>query len=88
MEDFTNQLALITGATGGIGYQTAISLAARGCNVAVHYNSAKEDADKLVDLLQRQNVNALPFQADLSNYDEVCTLCSSRCYSTTCNGQR
>ncbi|KAM3075274.1 hypothetical protein ACMFMG_007283 [Clarireedia jacksonii] len=72
--DFTGHLALITGATGGIGQATALALANLGCSIAVHYNSASSTATDLVKKLQEKGVKAESFQADLTNYDSVRTL--------------
>ena len=69
--DLTDHVALVTGATGGIGKATCIALAALHCNIAVHYNSARDDADALVRQLQSKGVKAAAFQADLSAYDAV-----------------
>jgi len=66
------KLALITGASGGIGQATAIALAIRGCSIAVHYNSARAAADDLVaELSKLSGVRAHAFQADLGDYDSV-----------------
>jgi 3-oxoacyl-[acyl-carrier protein] reductase len=65
-------LALVTGATGGIGKATCIQFAKEGCNVAVHFNSAKTTANDLVKQLQKVGVQAEAFQADLRSYAEVC----------------
>ncbi|GAO51250.1 hypothetical protein G7K_5357-t1 [Saitoella complicata NRRL Y-17804] len=69
--DFKDKLALITGATGGIGYATCLALAGLGCDIAVHYNSAAEKAQTLVAALREKGVKAECFQADLRSYDEV-----------------
>jgi 3-oxoacyl-[acyl-carrier protein] reductase len=66
--DLTPHLALITGATGGIGHATSLALANLGCSVAVHYNSASDTASSLVATLQAKGVRAAAFQADLSSY--------------------
>lgn len=72
--DFRGKLALVTGATGGIGQATCKRLAELGCNIAVHYNSAVQEAEKLVKELEGQGVTARAFQADMSSYEDVCLL--------------
>jgi 3-oxoacyl-[acyl-carrier protein] reductase len=72
--DLSSHLALITGATGGIGKATCLTLAALGCSIAVHYNSASDTAATLVTDLKAKGVRAQAFQADLSTYDGVRTL--------------
>lgn len=67
--DLSGHLALVTGATGGIGYVTCVELAKLGCCIAVHYNVASGTADELVAKLKGMNVQAQAFQADLSSYD-------------------
>lgn len=67
----SGHLALVTGATGGIGSATASALASLGCNVAIHYNANSEKADSLVSQLQERGVKAKSFKADLSSYDET-----------------
>jgi 3-oxoacyl-[acyl-carrier protein] reductase len=70
LNDLSSHLALITGCTGGIGQATSRSLAALHCSIAVHYNSASQDANNLVtELRDKYDVRAETFQADLSSYD-------------------
>lgn len=70
--DLTHELALITGATGGIGNATARCLAIHGCAIAIHYkSSAAEAADLAKTLHESYGVRAKGFQADLSDYEEV-----------------
>lgn len=69
--DLHGHLALVTGATGGIGKSTCRTLAALGCDVAVHYHRAAGTAEQLVAELKSMAVEAKAFQADLSNYDNV-----------------
>ncbi|KIW04646.1 uncharacterized protein PV09_04391 [Verruconis gallopava] len=71
MTALSGHLALVTGATGGIGKATCLKLAAEGVNVAVHYHSAKATADELTRKLRDLGVQAESFQADLQDYDEV-----------------
>ena len=70
--DLSNHLALITGATGGIGSATCHALASLRCSIAVHFHSAASTAESLThDLRTKYNVKSHHFQADLSNYDGV-----------------
>ncbi|KAF9005080.1 NAD-binding protein [Cyathus striatus] len=64
-DSLKGQLALITGASGGIGYATSLALARRGCSIAVHYHSAVNKANTLVQELKNIGVSAEAFQADL-----------------------
>jgi 3-oxoacyl-[acyl-carrier protein] reductase len=74
--DLKPHLALVTGASGGIGKATCLALASMGCSIAVHYHSSIEKADTLVRELKTKGVKAEGFKADLTNYDEV-SICSS-----------
>ena len=58
-------LALVTGATGGIGHATCLALAQQGCNIAAHYHQAGAKASALVAELSQLGVTAVSVQADL-----------------------
>lgn len=70
-KDLSPHLALVTGATGGIGKATCAALSDLGCAIAVHYNSAVDAAETLVTEVRAKGIRAEAFQADLSKYDEV-----------------
>ncbi|OAL36661.1 hypothetical protein AYO20_03993 [Fonsecaea nubica] len=72
--DLSSHLALVTGATGGIGKATCLALAHLNCSIAVHYHSASDTAETLVAQLKSMNVRASAFRADLSSYDETRSL--------------
>lgn len=61
--DLTNQVVLLTGATGGIGEAAARLLARSGATVAVHYKTQEAPAQKLAAEIGN---NAKPFPADLT----------------------
>ncbi|KAI0782098.1 3-oxoacyl-reductase [Abortiporus biennis] len=69
------KLALVTGATGGIGHASAKALAQLGANIAVHHSSdaSKPKADSIVSELKSlyPNIKAAAFKADLSEYSGV-----------------
>jgi len=69
--DLRPHLALVTGASGGIGKATCRALAAMGCSLAVHYHSSTEAANVLVEELRGKGVRAEAFKADLTKYEEV-----------------
>jgi 3-oxoacyl-[acyl-carrier protein] reductase len=69
--DLSAHLALVTGASGGIGKATCRALAALGCSIAVHYHSSAAAAEELVQELRGLGVKAEKFQADLTHYDQV-----------------
>lgn len=71
LTDLSDHLALITGATGGIGYATALALAKLKCNIAVHYHANFQKATQLASELGTLGVRVAIFQADLSSYDET-----------------
>jgi NAD(P)-dependent dehydrogenase (short-subunit alcohol dehydrogenase family) len=60
------RVALVTGGATGIGAATVAELAAKKVNVALHYSSSKNEADKLVDQLSKAGVEVKAFHADLS----------------------
>ncbi|MDQ2151477.1 SDR family oxidoreductase [Alcaligenaceae bacterium C4P045] len=64
--DLAGKIALVTGASRGIGRAIARQLAARGAILAVHYNQAQADADRLVDEIEGSGGEAFALAADLS----------------------
>jgi 3-oxoacyl-[acyl-carrier protein] reductase len=67
-------VALVTGAGGGIGQATAIELARRGADVAVHYHRNATGAAETVRAVQASGRTAAAFAGDLARADDVRTL--------------
>ena len=66
---------LVTGASGGIGSQTAVAFAKCGCDVALHYSKNSEKAESLAKKLTNEyGINAFAVQADVSDYESVCKM--------------
>jgi 3-oxoacyl-[acyl-carrier protein] reductase len=68
------KIAVVTGASKGIGAGIAKGLAAAGATVVVNYASSKVDADAVVAHIQAQGGNAISVQADMSAGADVTRL--------------
>ena len=66
MANLTNKIALVTGASRGIGKATALALAAAGAHVLVHYGKSQKDADTLVAAIRHSGGKADSVSADLA----------------------
>jgi len=74
MSSLSNKVALVTGASRGIGRATAKALADAGARVLVHYGSASAEADALVAEIRKAGGSADAMQADLSAAEGAATL--------------
>lgn len=64
-------VALVTGASGGIGRAVAVDLAANGATVIIHYNKNEQGARETLRLIQEKGKDATLIKADVSNSHEV-----------------
>jgi 3-oxoacyl-[acyl-carrier protein] reductase len=71
MNKLTNKVALVTGASKGIGAGIAKSLAAEGASVVVNYASSKTDAERVVAEIKSQGGKAVAVQGDVSKASDV-----------------
>ena len=71
MVNLENKVAIVTGASRGLGKRIACELAKQGANIAVNYTSNKEEAENTVNEIINNGGNAIAVRADVSNSSEV-----------------
>ncbi|TEB40384.1 SDR family NAD(P)-dependent oxidoreductase, partial [Flavobacterium circumlabens] len=74
MNRLNNKVAIVTGASKGIGAAIAKYFAAEGAKVVVNYASSKEDAEKVVKAITYNGGIAIAVQADVSVAADVAKL--------------
>jgi len=71
MFDLTDKIALVTGASRGIGAEIARQMAAAGATVIVNYNRSQEAADQVVADIAAAGGQAVAMQADVSDFKQA-----------------
>jgi 3-oxoacyl-[acyl-carrier protein] reductase len=69
--ELRDAVALVTGASGGIGLAAALELGRRGADVAVHYHRNEKGATEAVRQLEALGRRAASFKGDLSRKDDA-----------------
>jgi len=69
-----DKVAVVTGASRGIGRAIALELARRGANVIVNYNRSAEAAAEVVATIEERGGRAIAFQADVGDFDQAAAL--------------
>jgi NAD(P)-dependent dehydrogenase (short-subunit alcohol dehydrogenase family) len=70
-EGFEDKVALITGASRGIGRTLAVSLAARGATPIINFRRNEDAAREVVAEVERMGVSALAIRADIEDLTEL-----------------
>jgi 3-oxoacyl-[acyl-carrier protein] reductase len=74
MGKLTGKVAIVTGASKGIGAGIAQALAAEGASVVVNYASSKEGADRAVAAIASKGGKAIAVQGDVSKQADITKL--------------
>ena len=69
--DFRDRVAVITGASLGIGRATALAFGRCGARVVVNYRSHRDQADEVVALVRESGAQAIAVQADVADQGAV-----------------
>ena len=73
-QTLAGKVALVTGASRGIGAGIALELGARGASVVVNYVKTKSSADEVVQQIEKFGNKAIAMQADVSKVSEITRL--------------
>ncbi|MBR8835174.1 MAG: 3-oxoacyl-[Stigonema ocellatum SAG 48.90 = DSM 106950] len=71
LQRLRGQVAIVTGASRGIGRAIALELATSGATVVVNYASSSDAATELVDIITKAGGSAIALKADVSKLDQV-----------------
>jgi 3-oxoacyl-[acyl-carrier protein] reductase len=70
----SGKVAIVTGASKGIGASIALHLAKEGASVAVNYSSSKEGADRVVEEIVQNGGKAIAIQGDMTKQKDITSL--------------
>lgn len=69
--DLTGKVALVTGATHGLGMAMAMGIGRAGATLIINGNSSQEKIDNAVDLFKSEGIKAFGYRFDVTNEDQV-----------------
>ena len=69
--DLSNKIALVTGASRGIGRQVAKDLASYGATVVANYPNSNDSAEQTVEEIEKSGGTAIMSEFDVSDFDAV-----------------
>ena len=79
--ELSNKVAIVTGASLGIGSACALDLAANGADVAINYRKHDAEARAICDQIKAMGRRGIPVRADVSNFADAqamlkqCNIC-------------
>jgi len=71
---FDGKVAVVTGASRGIGKAIALALAEEGCNVVVNYEKNRDKAYEVIEAIKNTKGRAIAIRCNVSNRNEVETM--------------
>ena len=71
MFDLTGKIALVTGASRGLGKGIALAMAEQGADVAVNYVSSAAKAEEVASQIRSMGRRAVTVKCDVAKQDEV-----------------
>ncbi len=71
MKKLAEKVAIVTGASRGIGKSIALRLAQEGAKVVVNYSHNSEKAEAIVNQIEQQGGEATAIQADMRQFDQI-----------------
>ncbi len=68
---YSDQVAIVTGASRGIGRAIALELGSRGASVVVNYHSSEAEAAEVVQAIKESGAQAVAYQADVGEFEQA-----------------
>ena len=70
-QNLVGKVALVTGASRGMGREIAVNLALHGAKVVVNYASSPSKAEEVVNEIKQKGGEAIAIRADISQVAEL-----------------